>query len=112
MATYHDIVLTDIQLHVATRRKPLSFIRSILKAIRSGKKQGRYYQNGILPMGKEKGTADFTIPLPPEIQEEWIAAEKAGEIVRIITPKGGFPVYFGKDTIEFIEARRRRGIPT
>ena len=108
MPAYHDIVLKDIKLHVATRRKPLSFLRSILKVIRSGKPEGRYYQNNP-PLVRKDGKFEFSIPLPKNVQEQIETAKKKGEVVRIMMPKGGIPVYAGDDMIEFVKAHERRG---
>ena len=107
MTKYHDIVLTNIQLHTIQPRKPRSFLRTIFKSLRSGK-PGRVYSRDI-SIGKN-GEARLAIPLPPDEMMKIEEARKAGKIIRFFIPKTGLPVFYGKDLIDRIEADKRRAL--
>ena len=101
---YQDILITDFQLHVVKPRKPTPWYRVVLKAIRSKKKQRAYTTD----LRKDaQGNPLIVYSLPPEIQKQMAEAERTGKKIRFILPKGGAPVYMGKDLIEYLKARQR-----
>lgn len=103
MSRYYDIVLSDIQLHVQKPRKPESFLRKVMKSIRSGK-PGRAYSK----ISDFKVNADDTFELPiafsPEEQAKFDQAKAEGKQIRIFRPKGGLNIYAGKDVVEYMKA--------
>ena len=102
---YVDIILTDIQLHVAKPRKPSPLSKAIGKSLKNNK-PGRFYKRDF------SVTKDGTIQLPifenSEIMKIKEKYEKEGKIVRFFMPKSGLDIYAGKDTIEHIEAKEKR----
>ncbi len=50
----------------------------------------------------------FAINLSQEEKAEINTAEKSGKIIRFIVPKGGIPIYPGKDLKEKIEALKKK----
>jgi hypothetical protein len=102
-----DIILTDIQLHVAKPRKPLSADRAITKSVKN-QVAGRFYRKD-LSVSKE---GKFQLPLflqeeMRKIQEHYA---REGKSVRFLMPKEGLKVYLGKDTKEHIEAQKRKRV--
>ena len=102
---YHYITLTDIQVHVQKPRKPLPWYRAIIKALKN-KKPGRFYSTEMTT--KKDGSTTVSFSLPPKIQREMEETEKAGKIVKLLVPKDGLPIHAGPDTIEKIEAEKRK----
>jgi len=109
MAEYYDIYLTDMQLHVAKPTNPPSFLRQILKSFRKGGKPGRVYHSGLTPNPDGK-TFHFSMPLSKDLKEKVEFARRIGKEPRFIIPKGGIPVYLGKDSIEKIESLKKKGL--
>lgn len=102
---YHDIVLTDVMMHAVAPRKPISWLRAIWLVIKNKLPKGRFYTKDF-SMRKD-GKMKVTFPLPPEIREEIRKAEAAGKKIRILTPKGGLPVYLATDAIEKLNAHNK-----
>lgn len=103
---YHDVFLTDIQMHVVKTRKPLPWYRAILKSFRN-KKPGRFFTKDFSIIKKDKTfEAKISFPLPEEIRKQMEEAQKSGKKIRLWVPKNGIPVYPGKDIIEFLKSRR------
>ncbi len=99
---YHDIVLTDIQLHVQKFRKPRSWFQAVIKSLQR-KSAGRvYFNSGIIK--DADGKYKIFIPLPKTIEREQERARLVGKKLRILIPKDGLPVLAGKDTLEFMNA--------
>jgi len=104
---YHDVLLTDIQMHVVEPRKPLPWYRTILKSFRN-KKPGRFFTKDFSMIKKDKTfEARVSFPLPEEIRKQMEEAQKSGKKIRLWMPKNGIPVYPGKDVIEFLKARNK-----
>ncbi len=102
---YLDILFTDIKLHTIKPRKPVSLGRKISKSITS-KKAGRAFSRNI-KITKD-GKLELSIPLGKEFIDALEKARKQGKQLRIIMPKNGIPVYFGKDVIERLQAVVKR----
>lgn len=102
---YHDIFMTNIQLHTTEVRKPKSFLASVLRTIRN-KKPGRAYSKN-LSVSKE-GKMEFAFPFSTEKAAEIEKAEREGKVIRFWMPKGGLPIYLGKDFIERLDAEKKR----
>lgn len=100
-----DVILTDIQLHVTKPVNPNPPSRAISKAIRNDK-PGRYFMNG-LTLEKD---GSFSLPLIPNIEIAKLMgrAMAEGKQFRLFIPKGGLMVYPGKDTMEYIEAHKKK----
>jgi hypothetical protein len=97
---FYDIILTDIQLHVQKTCNTRSLYRAAVKSIRN-KKPGRAYTSAIKMMPDGRFQIRFD---SPDMQKQIAAAERAGKTIRFLIPRGGLPVFVGKDTIEFIKA--------
>ncbi|MBP7060696.1 MAG: hypothetical protein KBA91_01810 [Candidatus Moranbacteria bacterium] len=104
-----DIVLTDIQLHIVKPRKPISPARAIEKSLRNGK-SGRFYSKSVTPTPNEPGVFRFSVPLSKDMLNLKEKLEKEGKEVRFVLPPGGLNIYAGKDTIEFIEAQKKKRV--
>ena len=100
------IILTDIQLHVVEPRKPLLAGRVIEKSQRNNKPD-RWFKK-FSPKIEKYG--ELTLPiLEGSDLSEYIKKLKAeGKRFRIFIPKSGLMVYAGKDTVEYVEAQKRR----
>lgn len=107
---YHDVFLTDFQMHVSEPRKPLPWYRAIFKSFRN-KKPGRFYVKDAKIDISEDGTFETSIPLPPATQEEIKKARIAGKKIRFIVPEEGVPIFAGKDVIEKIKSDRKKRRP-
>lgn len=92
-----DIILTDVQLHIQRPRKPQTLLRKVLKYLRSGKPERAYSTE--LKTTSDDGTFEFVIPLSEEDRRRL----ERGEI-RLSMPKGGIPIFAGKDLIEYAKA--------
>ena len=101
-----DILLTDIQLHMAAPRKPLSPTRVIEKSLKK-KKPGRWFSKN-LPKPNKDGTLTLPILEDSNLFKYIEKLKVEGKKFRILVPKSGLFVYAGKDTIEFIEAQKKR----
>jgi hypothetical protein len=102
-----DAILRDIQLHVTKPLNPNSPSRAISKALKNDK-PGRYFMNGLTV---EKDGI-FSLPLIKNIEiaklmEKAMAEKKR---FRLFVPKSGLMVYAGKDTVEFIEAHKKKAL--
>ena len=106
MAEYYDIYLTDIQLHVAKPTNPPSFFRQILKSFKKGGQPGRVYHSGLT--SNADGTFSFALPFSKNIKEKIEFARRIGKEPRFFMPKGGLYVYAGPDTIQKIEADKKK----
>ena len=95
---YHDVFLTDFQMHISEPRKPLPWYRAILKSFRN-KKTGRFYTKNAKTDINENGTFETSIPLPPATQEEIKKAKMSGKKIRFIIPEEGVPIFAGKDLV-------------
>lgn len=98
---YYDIILTDIQIHTAMSRKPVSFGRAVSKAIDTDR-PGRVHSKDI--KAHSDGTMSFSLPLPKEVELQIKKAREAGMVVRFLVPKEGLPVYLGEDAIKKMQA--------
>jgi hypothetical protein len=108
MEQYHDINITDIQLHAAIPRKPTPWYRAITKALNGGffNKESRFYttrQNKL-----KNGSMQVSFPLSPEVQKEKERAEKAGKKIRFIFPPEGIPIRLSRDFIEKLKADAKK----
>lgn len=105
-----NIYLTDVQAHVIKHRKPLSPDRAIEKSLRNGM-PGRFYNNNVTvtPTGKPN-TLRFTMPLTEDMLKLKEKYEREGKVVRFILPPGGLNLYAAPDTVEFIEAQKRKRV--
>lgn len=101
-----NIILTDIQFHVTEPRKPLPPTRVIEKSLRN-KKPGRWFSKN-LPKPNKDGA--LTIPILEDSNlDRYIKKLKSeGKKFRILIPKKGLMVYAGKDTVEHIEAKKKK----
>lgn len=106
---YHDIILTDIQLHTAKARKPIPWYKAIWRSIKN-RTAGRFYSRDI--QVKKGGTILMGFPLPPNIQKEKEIAEKSGKQFRLFMPKDGLPLALGPDAIEALKAKERKANKT
>lgn len=102
---YYDVILTDVQLHAVEPTNPKPWYRVLDQAFRT-KKPGRFYAK--LKRNTD-GKISFSLPIPPNIQQEMKAAQKAGKILRILTPKGGIPTLLSKDGEEKMKALKKAG---
>lgn len=101
-----DIGLTDIQFHSQKVRKTRSIGRQVVKMIRAEKTSGRAYSNKVT-LNSKGGV------LLSELEMERLhelARQKGKKYVRISVPKGGLPVFFGRDTLEKLNSLRKRGL--
>lgn len=98
---YHDIILTDIQMHTTEIRKPTPWYRAILKSIKN-KVPGRFWGRDLRIT--KNGMVNFSFPLPSALKQEMENAEKAGKKVRFFVHKDGIPVYLGRDAVERLKA--------
>jgi len=92
------IYLTDITFHTRGHRQTIRFAKVAEK--------GRMYSP--LPKGyeenvnSEKGTFGVSIELPQDLKDGMARGE-----IELMIPKGGLPVYAGKDVHDLIEKMRR-----
>lgn len=105
---YHDVFLTDIQMHVVEPRKPTPWYRAILKSVRN-KKPGRFFTKNITR--NKDGTFTVTFSTPPELKRQIEGAEKSGKKIRLFIPKDGLLIYPSKDVIEKLKAERKKHRP-
>ena len=105
---YYDIILTDIALHMTKPQNPTPWYRAMRKAIKN-KKPGRYYI-GLQP-SKHNGKIEINLfdllRQDPKFKEQEKIAKKLGKEIRIYIPPN-LPIYAGKDTLEKIEAEKRK----
>ncbi len=108
---YHNILLTDFQLHSTKPRKPIPWYRAIFKSFRN-KKPGRFYVENF--SSQNDGTLQMTLinlaKHNPSFQKQMEIAEKSGKKIRIIIPDN-LPIFLGKNTIEKIKADRKKRRP-
>lgn len=102
MEKHVDIFITNIQLHVTEPRSPISPGRAIEKAVRS-KKEHRSHTTDFKMKGDGKMRFIFHNPELDELRKKY---EAEGKTVRFWMPKGGAPMYLGKDSVEFIKSKR------
>lgn len=107
MDKYYDIILTDLQLHAVKPTNPPSLWRQVLRSLRNGLKPGRAYGKVVKT---DNGEFRFEIPMTKDLQEQMDVAKRLGKEVRFFMPKGGIPVYPGPDTIQRINADRKKMI--
>ena len=100
---YHDIILTDIQLHTIRPRKPESWYRAFWRSIKN-KLPGRVYSRDISI--KKNGTMIMGFPLPNNLQKEAEKAERSGKKLRIFMPTKGIPIMYGSDLIDRLKAKQ------
>lgn len=96
-----DIILTDNQLHTLKIRKPNSFGRQYVKAVKGGKEK-RAYSNSIKYDAKTKKIT-FSMDLGMEHLFN-LAKKHDKKYVRFLVKKNGLPVALGKDVIEKLQA--------
>jgi len=104
-----NIILTDIQFHMCEPRKPLSPVRSMEKSLHNNK-PGRWYSKNIPAPNKQDATLTLPILETSELGKFIAKLQAEGTKFRLFVPKRGLPVYAGKDTVEFIEARKKRAL--
>ncbi len=107
---YHDIVLTDLEIHAVKPTNPAPWYRVIMKSLRN-KLSGRIYSKNIRKNVDGKNNAapfNFAISLSEDLKEKIAGIEKLGKEVRFLMPKEGIPIYVGKDLQEFMKARKNR----
>lgn len=103
------VIITDLQLHATTPRKPKSFAEGVRKTINTGRPGRTHQVIGQTARNQEPGTFQFSIPIAG--MDEVIAQAAArGKRVRFFLPKGGVPVFLGKDAVERMEALKRKGV--
>ena len=102
---YLDVIITDFTLDTAKPRKPKSLGRMISVAIKN-KKPGRAFTTDLKNL--DDGQPEFAFDLGPKFQKLEEQAKAEGKKLRLLYPKGGVPIFAGKSTIEFLEARKRR----
>ncbi len=56
----------------------------------------------------QQGQFKLTFPRLPTAEELYQIPELRGKTVHFLVPKAGLPIFAGKDTMEFIEARKNR----
>lgn len=102
---YVGIILTDIQLHTNKMERSAPFSKLVSKSVKNNK-PGRMYTRGISCAKDGK----ITLPLFPnsEIQKIIDKYAKLGKKVKFFIRKSGLPILPGKDTLEFLEARKKR----
>ncbi len=99
------IQFTDFQLHSAKKRPTLSIGKEIQTAFETNT-SGRIYNDLKNPATEEKpGTFTFTIDLDPSVIKIIKEARAKGHKMLIAMPKGGIPLFPGKDTIEFLKSK-------
>ena len=104
---YLDIYLTDIQVHVQKMSNPAPLLKAVEKTVKTGKPAGRAY--GKITGANEKDhTMNFVLPFDDKTQARIKEAQRQGKQIRIWTPKAGLFVFAGKDTVEKIEADKRK----
>lgn len=103
-----NIILTDLHLHTNTVRNPKPWHRALMISMRN-KIPGRFFGKITQDNSKiiEPNQSNFSFRLPTA-EDLYQIPEYRGKIVHILMPKAGLPVYAGKDTVEFIEARKNR----
>lgn len=100
-----EIYIYDLQMHAVEPRKTKSWYLKVLEAIKTKQSQ-RAYTKDLQVNKDDKFTAVF--PTPPELEKIIKESEAKGKKVNFILPKGGAPVYAGKDLVEKMEADRKR----
>jgi len=96
-----NVELTNIELHIT---KPKPWIHLVLNAINS-KKPSRFYGNTLTV--EENGEFKIEIPNSPEIQVQINKAEKEGRKINFELSTST-NIFASKDTIEFIEAHKKK----
>ncbi len=108
---YKVIQLTDLRLHTIPKRPTPSFGKEVRKAFQHNT-PGRVYSALPKPMVPKNDNSFILeiLKLDPDfvkmIQEE----EAKGYKVLISVPKGGVPVFFGDDTIEFLKSKNGKRV--
>lgn len=106
---YFDYLITDIHLHVTkpTNPKPLDY--HLIKASKN-KKPFRVHRKLPPPDKMDLNDADHTFKMMlfdnQEIQRAKAEAERRGLIFRVLMPAEGIPIYAGRDSVEYLEARK------
>ena len=101
---YEDVFLTHIELHVKKFRNK-SWIHTIMKSIQN-KKPGVFHGKPTITKITDN-IYTSAMPIPPDTQAQIDRAKKDGKELRFHVPKGGLPIYPGKDMIEFLEAHKK-----
>ena len=98
---YLALILNDIEFHTTQHRNP--FLNKILGFFKN-KKETRWY-------GKNETTDDINKTVTINIQQLKETLEKeTGKTVKFFIKKSGAPIYSGKDTMEKVEAiKKKRG---
>ena len=100
-----DIMLTDFKLHASKVRKPNSLGRRYVKAIHNGGKGNRAYSNDMKI--DDKNLVTFSIGLEMEHLYD-LARKKGKKYVRIFTKRDGLPVFLGQDSVERLNALKKK----
>jgi hypothetical protein len=98
---YHDITLTDIQLHVQEPCNPPSLYRATVKSIRN-KRAGRVYTTQM------SGNPLKVVFDSPDMEEQIAAGQRAGKQIRFVIPKEGLRIVAGKDLVEFMKSHKKK----
>jgi hypothetical protein len=101
-----DLIFADVQLHTSKPVNPNSPEREISKALRKNE-PGRYYMSGGITAEKD---GSFSFPLIPliEIAKLMERAIREGKRFRMFVLKSDLNIYAGKDTVEYMEAQKRK----
>ncbi len=105
---YHNVIITDIQLHTQAVRKPKSFARQLAQSLRN-KLPGRVFGHLLKPDKQSLEKREIKIPIAlPTAEELYKIPKLRGKTVRFLMPKAGIPIYAGPDTVGFLKAREKR----
>lgn len=97
------LYLTDIALHHRNFREAKTLDKTV-KRDANGLERGRIYTNDALTKTPD-GQFQYAIRLPEELQRQIDAGEIEVEFMR---PKGGIPIFLGKDGVEKAAQLRKK----
>ena len=100
------VMLTDLTLHTRSGQPTASFARAEEKAI-SESKPGRVYGKLPKPKPEDIDSKKYTVKIPITLPPDLMAQVERGE-VELAFPKGGLPIYAGKDTQEYMQNMNRK----
>jgi hypothetical protein len=100
MGEKQKIYLTDIQMHTRGFRPTGSYEKASNSTRRIYSPVPKGYEKNI---DREAGRFTFQIDLPPDL----LAKLESGE-AELVFPKGGIPIFAGKDMAELIQKHKRK----
>lgn len=108
---YKVIQLTDLRLHTMPKRTTPSFGKEVRKAFQHNT-PGRVYNTLPKPMAPQNDNSFILeiLKLDPDFVKMVQEEEAKGYKVLISVPKGGVPVFFGDDTIEFLKSKNGKRV--